>query len=111
MSLLGRMGLADHSRKLPCRLSGGEQQRVAIARALANNPPILIADEPTGNLDQRNGNRVGMLFEELAADGRTVIIATHEARDLSRYDRIVRLADGGIISDNEEVAAAAGATA
>ena len=97
MGLLNRMGLADHAGKLPCRLSGGEQQRVAIARALANDPPILIADEPTGNLDQRNGDLVGALFGQCVADGRTVIIATHETRDLSRYSRVLSLADGALI--------------
>jgi putative ABC transport system ATP-binding protein len=111
MSLLNQMGLADHARKLPCRLSGGEQQRVAIARALANDPPILIADEPTGNLDQRNGDLVATLFGQCAADGRTVIIATHETRDLSRYNRVLRLADGALISTGGRVASRGGVTA
>jgi ABC-type lipoprotein export system ATPase subunit len=111
MSLLHQMGLADHARKLPCRLSGGEQQRVAIARALANDPPILIADEPTGNLDQRNGDLVATLFGHCAADGRTVIIATHETRDLSRYNRVLHLADGALISTGGRVASREGATA
>jgi ABC-type lipoprotein export system ATPase subunit len=111
MSLLQQMGLADHARKLPCRLSGGEQQRVAIARALANDPPILIADEPTGNLDQRNGDLVTTLFGQCAADGRTVIIATHEYRDLSRYDRVLRLADGALIPASGRVAAGEGTAA
>jgi putative ABC transport system ATP-binding protein len=111
MSLLNQMGLADHARKLPCRLSGGEQQRVAIARALANDPPILIADEPTGNLDQRNGDLVATLFGQCAADGRTVIIATHETRDLSRYNRVLRLADGALISTGRRVASREGVTA
>jgi putative ABC transport system ATP-binding protein len=111
MSLLQRMGLADHARKLPCRLSGGEQQRVAIARALANDPPILIADEPTGNLDQRNGDLVATLFGQCVADGRTVIVATHETRDLSRYNRVLRLADGALIPASGRVAAGEGATA
>ncbi|MDP9013315.1 MAG: ABC transporter ATP-binding protein [Pseudomonadota bacterium] len=101
MSLLQQMGLAHHAKKLPCRLSGGEQQRVAIARALANDPPILIADEPTGNLDQLNGDLVAALFAQCAAGGRTVIIATHETRDLSRYNRVLRLADGALISAGE----------
>jgi putative ABC transport system ATP-binding protein len=94
LELLGRMRLESHARKLPSRLSGGEQQRVAIARALANDPPILIADEPTGNLDQRNGDMVATLFGQCAADGRTVIVATHEYRDLSRYNRVLHIADG-----------------
>jgi putative ABC transport system ATP-binding protein len=111
MSLLHQMGLADHARKLPWRLSGGEQQRVAIARALANDPPILIADEPTGNLDQRNGDLVATLFGLCAADGRTVIIATHETRDLSRYNRVLRLADGALISTEGRIASREGATA
>jgi ABC-type lipoprotein export system ATPase subunit len=111
MSLLNQMGLADHARKLPSRLSGGEQQRVAIARALANDPPILIADEPTGNLDQRNGDLVATLFGQCAADGRTVIIATHETRDLSRYNRVLRLADGALISTGGRVASREGVTA
>jgi ABC-type lipoprotein export system ATPase subunit len=94
MGLLDTMGLAGHAKKLPSRLSGGEQQRAAVARALANDPAILVADEPTGNLDQRNGELVTTLFERCVADGRTVIIATHEYRDLSRYHRVLRLADG-----------------
>jgi ABC-type lipoprotein export system ATPase subunit len=111
MSLLQRMGLAYHAGKLPCRLSGGEQQRVAIARALANDPPILIADEPTGNLDQLNGDLVATLFAQCAADGRTVIIATHETRDISRYNRVLHLADGALICAGGRVPAGEGATA
>jgi ABC-type lipoprotein export system ATPase subunit len=92
--LLEKVGLAAHAGKLPSQMSGGEQQRVAIARALANNPPIVIADEPTGNLDQRNGEIVAGLFKDCVADGRAVIVATHESRDLSRYSRILHIADG-----------------
>jgi ABC-type lipoprotein export system ATPase subunit len=105
MGLLDSMGLAGHAKKLPSRLSGGEQQRVAIARALANDPAVLVADEPTGNLDQRNGELVTRLFEQCVADGRTVIIATHEYRDLSRYHRVLRLADGVLIPARASVPA------
>jgi putative ABC transport system ATP-binding protein len=91
---LAAFGLEQARNRSAAVLSGGEQQRVAIVRALANDPPILIADEPTGNLDQRNGDLVATLFGQCAADGRTVIVATHEYRDLSRYDRVLHLADG-----------------
>jgi ABC-type lipoprotein export system ATPase subunit len=103
MGLLDTMGLAGHAKKLPSRLSGGEQQRVAIARALANDPAVLVADEPTGNLDQRNGELVTTLFGHCVAEGRTVIIATHEYRDLSRYHRVLRLADGALTPARETV--------
>ena len=94
LDLLDRMGLATHARKPPARLSGGEQQRVAIARALANDPPILVADEPAGNLDSANSERVAELFAGLAAEGRTVVVATHERSGLERYDRVLHIADG-----------------
>jgi putative ABC transport system ATP-binding protein len=96
LTLLRRVGLADHADKPPSRLSGGEQQRVAIARALANDPVILIADEPTGNLDRRNAELVSELFGQCAAEGRTVIIATHETGALSRYPRVLRIEDGHV---------------
>ncbi|MDE1150452.1 MAG: ABC transporter ATP-binding protein [Azospirillaceae bacterium] len=94
LSLLDGVGLADLAGRLPSRLSGGEQQRVAIARALANDPPLVVADEPTGNLDQANGDRVAALFDRCVAEGRTVIVATHEGRGLERYHRVLRIADG-----------------
>jgi putative ABC transport system ATP-binding protein len=105
LDLLAQMGLAAHAGKLPSHLSGGEQQRVAIARALANDPPILIADEPTGNLDRRNGEVVSTLFGQCAADGRTVIVATHEHRDLSRYGRVLHIADGSVAGESRGEAA------
>ncbi|TWB56496.1 ABC transporter ATP-binding protein [Nitrospirillum viridazoti] len=97
LALLGDMGLANHVFRPPGRLSGGEQQRVAIARALANDPPILVADEPTGNLDRANGERVTALFDRCVADGRTVIVATHERGGLDRYHRVLRVEDGQVM--------------
>lgn len=97
--LLEHVGIQDQADKLPATLSGGQQQRAAIARALANDPPIVLADEPTGNLDEQTRASVLELFEELNADGRTVIIVTHE-RDIGQYaDRLVTLVDGRVAAD------------
>ena len=99
LKLLDRVGIRDQADKLPASLSGGEQQRAAIARALANDPPILMADEPTGNLDEATRTSVLELFAELNADGRTIIVVTHE-RDISRYtNRQVTLVDGRVADD------------
>lgn len=99
LELLERVGIRNQADKLPAALSGGEQQRAAIARALANNPPILIADEPTGNLDEATRTSVLELFAKLNADGRTIILVTHE-RDISGYtDRQVMLVDGHVAED------------
>jgi putative ABC transport system ATP-binding protein len=99
VELLERVGIAEQADKLPATLSGGQQQRAAIARALANDPPILLADEPTGNLDEQTRRSVLELFDVLKAEGRTVIVVTHE-RDISRYaDRLVTLVDGRIADD------------
>jgi len=96
LELLDRVGIADQANKLPVALSGGQQQRAAIARALANDPPILMADEPTGNLDEATRTSVLDLFAKLNAEGRTVIVVTHE-RDISAYtDRQVTLVDGRV---------------
>lgn len=92
MELLDRVGVLAQKDKLPNALSGGEQQRVAIARALANDPPLLLADEPTGNLDSTNGAAVFALFRELANEGRTILVVTHE-RD-APVDRVISIADG-----------------
>jgi len=97
--MLDNVGLHAHRHKLPAALSGGEQQRVAVARALANAPSILLADEPTGNLDSVNAGLVNDLFSECAADGRTVLVATHDTRRLQRYSRVLRLSDGEILAD------------
>ena len=99
LELLEQVGITDQADKLPTALSGGQQQRAAIARALANDPPILMADEPTGNLDEATRTSVLELFARLNAEGRTVIVVTHE-RDISGYtDRQVRLVDGRIAED------------
>jgi len=99
VELLDRVGIQSQADKLPASLSGGEQQRAAIARALANDPPILLADEPTGNLDEQTRTSVLELFDTLNAEGRTVIVVTHE-RDISRYaDRLVTLVDGRVADD------------
>jgi len=99
LELLDRVGIRNQANKLPAGLSGGEQQRAAIARALANDPPILLADEPTGNLDEHTRTSVLELFANLNADGRTIIVVTHE-RDISRYaSRQVTLVDGRVADD------------
>jgi putative ABC transport system ATP-binding protein len=96
MELLDRFDVAQQADKLPASLSGGEQQRVAIARALANDPAVVLADEPTGNLDSTNGGAVLDLFRALASGGTTVLIATHD-RDIARViDRTIELADGSV---------------
>jgi putative ABC transport system ATP-binding protein len=94
LALLDRVGVAARADRLPSALSGGEQQRVAIARALANDPPVVLADEPTGNLDSATAREVLALFRRLADAGTTVVVATHE-RDLAEFaDRVVTVADG-----------------
>ena len=98
MALLEKVGIADQANKLPSSLSGGQQQRAAIARALANDPPLIVADEPTGNLDSHTAEAVLALLVGLSKAGKTVVMVTHE-RDLTQYaDRIVTLADGKIAS-------------
>ncbi|MEO7838373.1 MAG: ATP-binding cassette domain-containing protein, partial [Anaerolineales bacterium] len=99
LELLERVDIRDQGDKLPATLSGGQQQRAAIARALANDPPILMADEPTGNLDEATRTSVLELFAKLNAEGRTIIVVTHE-RDISRYtNRQVTLVDGRVTDD------------
>lgn len=97
--LLGQLGLGDKLRRRANRLSGGEQQRVAIARALANAPAALLADEPTGNLDKRNSERVADVFEQLAAQGQTIVIVTHDLSIAQRAARRVTMEDGNIVRD------------
>ena len=96
LALLDRVGIAEHAGKLPGAVSGGQRQRVAIARALANDPPLLLADEPTGNLDSRTATAMVDLFAELAAEGKTIVLVTHD-RDLGkRASRRIHIADGRI---------------
>jgi putative ABC transport system ATP-binding protein len=98
MHLLEQVEMSRHAHKLPSAVSGGEQQRVAIARAVANDPPILAADEPTGNLDSKTAESVFRLFERLVDESKTILMVTHD-RDLSkRATRVVNLADGEIIN-------------
>ncbi|HZM24787.1 MAG TPA: ATP-binding cassette domain-containing protein [Anaerolineales bacterium] len=104
MELLELVELADHAHKLPTALSGGQQQRVAIARALANDPPIVIADEPTGNLDSKTAESVFALFNNLVAQGKTIIIVTHDSGLAKQTHRTALIADGEIV--NEYVAKA-----
>ena len=99
MHLLGQVELAEHADKLPSALSGGQQQRAAIARALANDPPILVADEPTGNLDSKTAASVFQLFESLVAEGKAILMVTHDRELAQRAGRTVRLADGEIVHD------------
>ncbi len=94
--LLERVGLGDKMRRTPDRLSGGERQRVAIARALVNAPKVLLADEPTGNLDQRTGDEIAALFAELAEGGLSILMVTHETRLCRHAHRTVRLEGGAL---------------
>ena len=102
MHLLDRVEMTDQAHKLPSALSGGQQQRVAIARALANDPPVLIADEPTGNLDSKSADAVFCLFETLVANGKTVVMVTHDDDLAHRAGRTVTVTDGEITAAQAE---------
>jgi putative ABC transport system ATP-binding protein len=106
MALLEQVDLAEHARKLPSALSGGQQQRVAIARALANDPPILVADEPTGNLDSQTAEAVFQLFQDLVIRGKTVLMVTHDRELAARVSRTVVLADGRVVAEEPGAMAA-----
>lgn len=102
--LLQMVDMTDHAYKLPSALSGGQQQRVAIARALANDPQLIIADEPTGNLDSKTANAMFQLFEHLTGEGKTVVMVTHDSSLARRVSRTILIADGEVV--NEYVAQA-----
>jgi putative ABC transport system ATP-binding protein len=99
MHLLEQVGIAEHAHKLPSAVSGGQQQRVAIARAMANDPPILVADEPTGSLDSVTAGTVLEVFEDLVEQGKTVLLVTHDKDIARRAIRTIMLADGEIVDE------------
>jgi putative ABC transport system ATP-binding protein len=104
--LLARVGLRGKERSAPAALSGGQKQRVAIARALANDPEVLLADEPTGNLDQATGAEILALFDELHAEGRTLVVVTHDPAVARRAQRVVRVLDGRVGAGAKPLSAA-----
>ena len=99
LHLLEQVEMVEHAYKLPSEVSGGQQQRVAIARALANDPPILTADEPTGNLDSKTADSIFRLFESLVAEGKTILMVTHDNELANRVNRTITLADGEIVDE------------
>ncbi len=99
MQLLEIVEIAEHAHKFPTMISGGQQQRVAIARALANDPAVIVADEPTGSLDSTTAEKIYQIFEGLAAQGKTVVMVTHDQTVASRVKHLLRIADGRITED------------
>jgi len=102
LDLLDQVGILQHAHKLPSALSGGEQQRAAIARAMATDPPIIVADEPTGNLDTHTASEVFELFQRLVGEGKTLIVVTHDVELSAKTQRIIRLLDGMIDHDSQQ---------
>ena len=100
--VLAKVGLEHRLRHTPGQLSGGEQQRVTIARSLINNPPIILADEPTGNLDSKNGIEIMKTFDGLVGEGKTIVLITHDSKVAEHADRIISISDGRIASDKEK---------
>lgn len=102
LELLEMVELSEHVDKYPSQISGGQQQRVAIARALANDPPLLVADEPTGSLDSVTADHIFNLFQRLIDENRTIIMVTHDQGLLPRFSRYVQIADGQLVGDGRE---------
>ncbi len=100
--VLAKVGLEHRLRHTPGQLSGGEQQRVTIARSLINNPPIILADEPTGNLDSKNGIEIMKTFDGLVEEGKTIVLITHDSKVAEHADRIISISDGRIASDTKK---------
>jgi lipoprotein-releasing system ATP-binding protein len=108
-ALLSEIGLADHVNKRPDQLSGGQRQRVAVARSLANEPAVILADEPTGSLDSASSEQVFQILRRLVDDhGKTIVAVTHDLDLAARMDRQVQLIDGGIVADSRTPQPAAG---
>ena len=97
--ILKRMGISHRAKHFPQQLSGGQQQRVAIARAVVSNPKLILADEPTGNLDSKNGKEVMELLSELNQEGTTIVMVTHSQKDAAVAQRVINLFDGQIVGD------------
>ena len=100
-AVIDRVAMGHRAKHFPAQLSGGQQQRVAIARAVISNPKLILADEPTGNLDSKNGREVMELLKELHQEGTTIVMVTHSQRDASYADRIINLFDGQIVNEVE----------
>ena len=103
MGLLELVGLADQANKLPSMVSGGQQQRAAIARSLANDPPMIVADEPTGNLDAKTASEVFTIFYKLVESGKTMLMVTHDRQLAARIPRVVEVVNGLIDSDKSNL--------
>ncbi len=101
LAVLSEVGLSDKKDNIPSQLSGGQQQRVAIARALVTNPTVILADEPTGNLDSKSGADIMKILSQLHAKGKTIILVTHDENVAKYARRVIRIADGAIISDTK----------
>ena len=100
--ILEKVGLGDRLQSTPSQLSGGQQQRVAIARALINNPEVIFADEPTGNLDTKSGEEIMEILDSLYKEGKTIVVVTHETEVAAFAKRIITMRDGKIISDEQD---------